>query len=396
MKKVILAFLFLTMASISAGGVVPYDNMELEYKSVYEFRNQQYPGTNYRDVENLNLAYNDGEITEKKGRFDFIGDYFINKSLEEDNSTALWLKGDISTQDKVRIGGREYTITSKSTNVELEKFGNTRTIEARYEYYSPSERIGDTTFSDYSRTVRRFYHPKSRILVGYIEEISYNDYARGSGVMEKSDIIRINIIDNENDVDGDGLTDLEELIKHNTDPIQTDTDADNLTDENEVSIGTNPQKSDTDGDGINDGREQELGTEPTESDSDEDSLEDQKEINIGTNPTEADTDSDGLDDGRERRLGTSPTEADSDSDGLDDAREVEIGSDPNEADSDQDGLKDGREVDIGTSPTESDTDGDSLNDQTDPMPTTPILPNGVIALGIAAIGGIAYRRKRIE
>ncbi len=69
------------------------------------------------------------------------------------------------------------------------------------------------------------------------------------------------------------------------------------------------------------------------------------------------------------------SDPDDDDDGITDEGEVAIGTDPNDADTDDDGIEDGDEVAIGTDPTNPDTDGDGLLDGTeigvvDPGPDT--------------------------
>lgn len=374
MKKTIFLSLLLLITGFASASAVPFDGMTLKYDYSYEFENQQYPSTNRETQKDITVSFSqtsDGYEADMSGFPSLQG----TNTVKGSENTAFWLAENVSAGDTIQIAGNEYTITSPSTEININGFGSVNTIEATYEYYSSEYTSGNMTVSDYSETRKRFFHPESGIMLRYEGETSYVDFIRGYGDMDKTETTSLEIRENNANNDGDDLTDLEELIEYNTDPVMEDTDEDGLNDGAEVQEhDTNPRKVDTDGD----------------------NLTDEEEINLETDPREADTDSDRLDDGREQELGTSPTEADSDSDGLDDAREVEIGSDPNEADSDQDGLRDGREVEIGTSPTETDTDGDFLNDQTDPMPTNPLLPNGAIALVIIAVGGLAYRRRTEE
>lgn len=372
MKKLIVTFLLATLVGLSSASNIPYDELRLNYERSFVSEYSEFPNLDNENQEDLTLIISevsDGYEIKRPGIPDTQ-----NVTVERGTNSNYWLaEHNVSTGEEINISGEAYTITSTSTEIETDAFGSIEVIKAVYESFSSERSLGDEQVSDYSAQYTTYYHPESGLQLKDKTEATQEIPGQNNSVIEtvSTQEIAKNGVGN----DEDGLTDLEELIEYNTDPLMNDTDEDGLTDDAEVQEhDTDPRKTDTDGDG----------------------LTDEEEVDMDTDPTEADTDSDGLNDGREQELGTSPTEEDTDSDGLDDGREVEIGSNPEESDSDQDGIEDGEEVEVGTSPTVSDTDGDFLNDSIDPMPTSPLLPNGLIALILVAAGGLAYRKKSGE
>ncbi len=146
--------------------------------------------------------------------------------------------------------------------------------------------------------------------------------------------------------------------------VGIDTDGDGLTDIAEETLGTDPHDVDSDDDGIEDGVEHVLGgTDPLDDDSDGDGIGDGVE----------DADHDGLVDAGE----TGAADDDSDDDGLLDGIEDDDGggdrdadeTDPLAADSDGDGIQDGTERGL-TGPQGSDTSTDDFVPDQDPRTTT--------------------------
>jgi len=199
------------------------------------------------------------------------------------------------------------------------------------------------------------------------------------------------------DTDGVGFTVCISRIK-----VQSlkDTDSDGLIDSVETQYGTDPSNPDTDGDGLQDGEEiTRYQTNPLVADTDGDGLKDGDEaLKYETDPLKPDTDGDGVLDGREVQLGTDPLNADSDGDGLSDGDEVNsLGTDPLKSDTDGDGLTDDRELLIRTDPNSKDTDGDLWSDGVDFAPTNSLIPNCLILVVVALVGGlvVAYNRGMI-
>ena len=175
-----------------------------------------------------------------------------------------------------------------------------------------------------------------------------------------------------------------------------DTDGDGLYDHEEREQGTDVKNPDTDGDGLEDGEEVNVyQTDPLKADTDGDGLKDGVEVLQGFDPKDPDMDDDGLLDGDEISSGTDVMNPDTDGDGLKDGDEVhKYKTNPKIEDTDMDGLVDGTEVNMGTNPLKADTDGDGLKDPVDPMPTSALMPNGLIGLGVIVVALVVFFLRR--
>lgn len=392
-KRLTLIISLILLTSLSAASYIPFDGMTLEYQTDYEFENEQYPSANSQETDDIVLSFSKSgdtyevETVGSGSSMDLEGEYGA------DLSTTFWIPHNLKVGENVEITGFEYGVSTLSRTIELEDFGEVKTVELRYSNSSEETTVGDMEVTNYRGTEKRYYHAETGLLLKIVEENSYT-HTTSFGEMDKKETSTIEIQENNVDTDDDGLTDLQELIEYNTDPTMEDTDQDGLSDRAEVQdYNTDPTEADTDSDNLTDEEEVNLGTDPTDKDTDSDGLFDGREKELGTDPKEADSDSDGVEDQREIELGSNPNRADTDQDNLDDGREVELETNLTKKDTDEDGLQDGREVQIGTFPLQADTDDDFWNDSIDPMPVNPLVPNGLIALAIVVVGGAIYKRR---
>ena len=178
--------------------------------------------------------------------------------------------------------------------------------------------------------------------------------------------------------------------------VPIDTDGDGLYDHEERVQGTDVQNPDTDGDGLEDGEEVNVyQTDPLNADTDGDGLKDGVEVLQNFDPKNPDMDNDGLLDGDEVSFGTNVQNPDTDGDGLSDGDEVhKYKTNPTVEDTDMDGIVDGTEVDMGLNPLKADSDGDGLKDSIDPMPTSALMPNGLIGLGVVLVALAVFLLRR--